>query len=183
MTTAIAPPEPSPLPPHPPSSSSTSNAAASSTTPTTATASSNNNNGNNNNNNNKPPPPRTPAFPPSNAPRVWLLTSGDSPVAISLSRLLLAHGDYVLAGIMPGELARQHAFAAREREKENKLRGGKGAGARGSGHRGGHHHGRNGAGGGSHDDEDKSELCRFLGEVGRRTDWKGRWRVLGLDVR
>lgn len=44
-----------------------------------------------------------PAFPTHNAPRVWLITSGDSPIGISLARRLLDHGDYVVTGIIPSE--------------------------------------------------------------------------------
>ena len=40
-----------------------------------------------------------PQFPPHSEPRVWLLTSGRSPVAIALARQLLAHGDLVAAGV------------------------------------------------------------------------------------
>ena len=43
-------------------------------------------------------------FPTHNAPRVWLLTSGDSPIALSLARKVLDHGDYVVSGIVPSEL-------------------------------------------------------------------------------
>lgn len=50
-----------------------------------------------------PKPPRLPKFPAHNAPRVWFLTSGNSPVAISLSRYLLDHGDYIVAGVRPVE--------------------------------------------------------------------------------
>jgi hypothetical protein len=50
-------------------------------------------------------PPKTPHFPPSNAPRVWFLTDGLSPIAISLSKLLLEHGDYVVAGVLSEEFA------------------------------------------------------------------------------
>jgi hypothetical protein len=49
----------------------------------------------------------TPQFPIHNQPRVWLLTSGDSPIGISLTRQVLAHGDYVVAGIIPAELERE----------------------------------------------------------------------------
>jgi hypothetical protein len=49
--------------------------------------------------------PKVPLFPPSNAPRVWFLTDGLSPVALSLSRVLLDHGDYVIAGVQPDEFA------------------------------------------------------------------------------
>ena len=47
--------------------------------------------------------PRSPKFPTHNSPRVWFLTSANSPVGISLSRHLLAHGDYVTAGVLPVE--------------------------------------------------------------------------------
>ena len=42
----------------------------------------------------------TPQFPTHNAPRVWLLTSGDSPISVSVARQVLEHGDYVVSGIM-----------------------------------------------------------------------------------
>ena len=42
-------------------------------------------------------------FPTHNAPRVWFITSGDSPVGISLARQALEHGDNVVSGIIPGE--------------------------------------------------------------------------------
>ena len=45
-------------------------------------------------------------FPLHNAPRVWLLTSGDSPIGISLARQSLEHGDYVVAGVLTVELNR-----------------------------------------------------------------------------
>ena len=47
--------------------------------------------------------PAPPQFPTHNAPRVWLLTSGDSPVGISLARQVLAHGDYVVSGMVPAD--------------------------------------------------------------------------------
>jgi hypothetical protein len=50
-------------------------------------------------------PPKTPHFPPSNSPRVWFLTDGLSPIAIALSKLLLEHGDYVVAGVLSEEFA------------------------------------------------------------------------------
>lgn len=46
-------------------------------------------------------PPKTPQFPPHNAPRVWLLTNGASPISINLARHLLAHGDYVVSCVCP----------------------------------------------------------------------------------
>ncbi|KAG9771684.1 NAD(P)-binding protein, partial [Aureobasidium melanogenum] len=48
-------------------------------------------------------PTPTPQFPTHNAPRVWLITAGDSPVGISLSRQILDHGDYVVSGINQSE--------------------------------------------------------------------------------
>ena len=52
--------------------------------------------------------PPTPAlqFPTHNAPRVWLLTSGDSPIGVSLARKILDHGDYVVSGIIPADFER-----------------------------------------------------------------------------
>ncbi|OAG37372.1 hypothetical protein AYO21_08449 [Fonsecaea monophora] len=44
-----------------------------------------------------------PQFPTHNAPRVWLLTSGDSPIGISVARQVLDHGDYVVSGIIQAE--------------------------------------------------------------------------------
>jgi NAD(P)-dependent dehydrogenase (short-subunit alcohol dehydrogenase family) len=55
--------------------------------------------------------PPTPAlqFPTHNAPRVWLLTSGDSPIGVSLARKVLDHGDYVVSGIIPSDFERDGA--------------------------------------------------------------------------
>ena len=50
-----------------------------------------------------------PEFPPHNAPRVWLVTSGDSAVGVSLIRHILNHGDHVVAGIVPAELGKDRA--------------------------------------------------------------------------
>ncbi|KAK6433190.1 hypothetical protein LTR95_010634 [Oleoguttula sp. CCFEE 5521] len=54
----------------------------------------------------EPKLPREPKFPTHNAPRVWFLTCANSPIGISLTRHLLAHGDYVCAGVLPLEFAR-----------------------------------------------------------------------------
>ncbi|KAF2810731.1 short chain dehydrogenase/reductase family protein-like protein [Mytilinidion resinicola] len=51
----------------------------------------------------KPQRPRSPKFPPHNAPRVWFITTGTSPIAIALARQVLEHGDYVVAGVLPIE--------------------------------------------------------------------------------
>ncbi len=50
-----------------------------------------------------------PQFPTHNAPRVWLLTSGDSPIGVSLARQILDHGDYVVSGIIPSDFERDGA--------------------------------------------------------------------------
>lgn len=41
-------------------------------------------------------------FPVSNSPRVWLISSADTPIGISLLRKILDHGDFVVAGIDQG---------------------------------------------------------------------------------
>ncbi|KAF2640819.1 short chain dehydrogenase/reductase family protein-like protein [Massarina eburnea CBS 473.64] len=56
---------------------------------------------------NKPTRPRSPHFPPHNAPRVWFLTIGSSPIAIALARQVLDHGDYVVAGVVPLEFEKR----------------------------------------------------------------------------
>ena len=53
--------------------------------------------------NGAPAPIPPPQFPTHNAPRVWLITSGDSPVGTSLARQALEHGDYVVSGIIQTE--------------------------------------------------------------------------------
>jgi NAD(P)-dependent dehydrogenase (short-subunit alcohol dehydrogenase family) len=55
----------------------------------------------------RPPRPRSPHFPPHNAPRVWFLTIGSSPIAIALARQVLDHGDYVVSGVVPQEFERR----------------------------------------------------------------------------
>lgn len=51
----------------------------------------------------KPQRPRSPHFPPHNAPRVWFITRGVSPIAVALAKQVLEHGDYVVAGVVPIE--------------------------------------------------------------------------------
>jgi len=62
----------------------------------------------------------TPAaqFPTHNAPRVWLITAGDSPIGISIARQALTHGDHVVSGIIPAEFERD---GARSEEFKNFL--------------------------------------------------------------
>lgn len=55
-------------------------------------------------------------FPTHHAPRVWFMTSGDSPIAIALARQVLAHGDSVVAGIPAGESERDEERSAEFRE-------------------------------------------------------------------
>lgn len=59
------------------------------------------------------PPPMTETdsssrshFPSHSERRVWLISSGDSPIGISLARQLLAHGDCVVCGLIPSNLLR-----------------------------------------------------------------------------
>jgi NAD(P)-dependent dehydrogenase (short-subunit alcohol dehydrogenase family) len=55
----------------------------------------------------RPTRPPSPKFPAHNAPRVWFLTYGPSPISISLARQVLEHGDYVVAGVLQIEYERQ----------------------------------------------------------------------------
>lgn len=55
----------------------------------------------------RPARPRSPRFPPHNAPRVWFLTNGTSPISIALATKVLEHGDYVVAGVLPAEFERE----------------------------------------------------------------------------
>ena len=47
---------------------------------------------------------RPPPFPSANTPRTWFITSAASPIGLTLSRALLAHGDKLLLGVLPAEL-------------------------------------------------------------------------------
>ncbi|KAF7597317.1 hypothetical protein BBP40_006257 [Aspergillus hancockii] len=47
-----------------------------------------------------------PQFPPHNEPRVWVITAGDSPIGISVTRQILMHGDYALVGLAHTSLER-----------------------------------------------------------------------------
>jgi len=58
--------------------------------------------------------PKVPQFPPHNAPRVWFISDGLAPIAISLSRYLLDHGDYVVVGVLPTEFAEKRGYELRE---------------------------------------------------------------------
>lgn len=47
-----------------------------------------------------------PQFPAHNEPRVWVITAGDSPTGISVTRQILAHGDYAFIGLAHSNLDR-----------------------------------------------------------------------------
>ena len=53
-----------------------------------------------------PPPTAT-----HNSPRTWLLTAALSPLAVRLMRMLLAHGDYVVACLPPHEIEHEERSA------------------------------------------------------------------------
>lgn len=51
-----------------------------------------------------PPVQSAPRIPfPNDQPRVWFITSGNSPIAASIARYLLEHGDSVVAGVRNAE--------------------------------------------------------------------------------
>ena len=50
---------------------------------------------------------RPPPFPSANTPRTWLITSAASPIGLTLSRALLAHGDKLVMGALPEDLDRR----------------------------------------------------------------------------
>lgn len=64
-----------------------------------------------------------PQFPAHNEPRVWVVTAGDSPIGISVTRQILAHGDYALIGLAYSNLdrdeCRRDGFEAFMAEVEN----------------------------------------------------------------
>ncbi|KAK2764954.1 hypothetical protein FQN54_008653 [Arachnomyces sp. PD_36] len=51
-------------------------------------------------------------FPAHTGPRVWLLSSGDSPIGLSIARQILAHGDYVVLGLVPPDFDRDDSRSA-----------------------------------------------------------------------
>lgn len=51
-------------------------------------------------------------FPSHSGPRVWLISAGDSPIGLSISRQLLAHGDYVVLGLVPPGVDRDDSRSA-----------------------------------------------------------------------
>lgn len=114
--------------------------------------------------------PRTPKWPTHNAPRVWFLTCANSPIGISLCRHLVAHGDYVTAGVQPTEFEREEErsrdfkdfleelaspLAAKEGEED----------------------------GGSRDEMSEKDREKAEKEEKERELWRSRLRVVALDVR
>jgi len=71
----------------------------------------------------KPSRPRSPHFPPHNAPRVWFLTTGTSPIAIALARQVLDHGDYIVAGVLPLEFEKRNERSEEFREFLEEVKG------------------------------------------------------------
>lgn len=74
----------------------------------------------------RPARPRSPRFPPHNAPRVWFLTNGTSPISISLATQILEHGDYVVAGVLPAEFERESGRSEEFRDFLDKVGGAEG---------------------------------------------------------
>lgn len=61
---------------------------------------------------NPPSPGASAHFPAHAGPRVWLISAGDSPIGLSLSRQILAHGDFVVLGLVPPDLDRDDTRSA-----------------------------------------------------------------------
>lgn len=72
---------------------------------------------------NHPPDSSRPQFPSHNESRVWVITAGDSPIGISVTRQILAHGDYASIGLVHPNLdrdeCRRDEFEAFMTEVEN----------------------------------------------------------------
>jgi hypothetical protein len=66
-------------------------------------------------------------FPPHRERRVWLISSGDNPIGLTVARQLLAHGDCVVSGLIPSNILRddnrrdyfEDFLAEVERNKKN----------------------------------------------------------------
>lgn len=129
-------------------------------------------------------PPKIPQYPPHNAPRVWFMTDGLAPIAISLSRYLLEHGDYVVAGTLPsefeaargeglrnfmGEVAREGRDKMNEADERGGMDGMDGMGVIDGMELGGEKEGEG---------EEKGEAQKK-----RRKRWRDRFRVVRLDGR
>lgn len=117
---------------------------------------------------------------------MWFLSDGLSPIAISLSRHLLVHGDYVVVGILPqefngtrgdelrefmGEVAREGSGTNQKEEMDvDEEDGGEGDGP-------------------SSEDEGGSEERPTNGKAKsgkanvRRKRWGGRFKLVGTDGR
>lgn len=48
-------------------------------------------------------------FPPHSDRRVWLISSGDNPIGLNVARQVLAHGDCVVSGVVPSNIARDES--------------------------------------------------------------------------
>jgi hypothetical protein len=66
--------------------------------------------------NNAPPSPGSHL--PRLEPRVWVISSGDSPIGISLAKQVLENGDFVVAGLAPSYFPRDEHERRLERFKE-----------------------------------------------------------------
>jgi hypothetical protein len=66
--------------------------------------------------NNAPPSPGSHL--PRPEPRVWVISSGDSPIGISLAKQILENGDFVVAGLAPSYFPRDEHERRLERFKE-----------------------------------------------------------------
>ena len=143
--------------------------------------------------------PKVPQFPPHNAPRVWFITDGLCPIAISLSRYLLEHGDYVVAGVVPSEMTQQRGEELKEFWPEvahegmghwttTERRGSEKSNGKGSEKDNGKGSEKNNGKGsendnrrGSEEDIENGDRASNTGRTMKR--WRDRFRVVGLDGR
>ncbi|KAF1810263.1 NAD(P)-binding protein [Eremomyces bilateralis CBS 781.70] len=119
--------------------------------------------------------PAKPPFPPHNAPRVWFMTALTAPIAIGLARLVLAHGDYVVGGVIPSEFAGERGEELRAFLDEVRVQG-VGGGRK-----------RSGSGVGSPESSEKEGggSTESSGD-GKKTGakrWQDRVRVVAMDGR
>jgi len=132
-----------------------------------------------------PPIPKPIQFPPRNAPRVWFLTNATSPIALALARHALAHGDYIVAGVLPADFKDDgRSQELKEFLEEVRWQGDGNGNSSGSGNGNG-----NGAGGaGEQENEDEGEEGTSNGGAKRTTNskakrWRERVRIIALDGR
>ncbi|KZF21373.1 NAD(P)-binding protein [Xylona heveae TC161] len=114
---------------------------------------------------------RAPSFPPHQSRRVWFLSSGNSPIGITLTRWLLDHGDAVVCGMAPSELPDKDEWQRHSGTQDDSRDTTNGHAAPGN------------------DKPDprsarSDEFRNFLyDELAQREDWKGRYRFVLLDMR